>query len=231
MADKREDELALGEKINVFMNKYRKAILIGFIGIVIALSSLIVTTIVRDRMQSSALTRLDALMQTYNDVLTFMRSDTITVMELATNAELFDLLDELTDFGNRNSGFAAGRAFTMKAEIYWEMGNWEEAETAWLQAARSTSRSYLAPISFFNAGVAAEELGKFDTAIAHYSSALTYGDQFPGAARAQFSIGRLEESRNNRDAALAAYRNLVNTWPEDPVWPDLAQSRIIVLTE
>ena len=150
---------------------------------------------------------------------------------LGRQIELIVLLEELADFGSRNSGFAAARAHTIRADIFWDQENWSEAEQAWLDAARSSPKSYLAPISFYNAAVAAEEQGNTDSAISHYRSALTFGELFPAAARAQFSIGRLEESRNNREAAISAYRNLLNTWPDDPVWPNLAQSRLIILSE
>jgi hypothetical protein len=53
---------------------------------------------------------------------------------------------------------------------------------------------------------------------------------FPAAAHAQFAIGRLEESRGNTDAALGAYRKLIENWPEESDWVNLAHSRVISLT-
>jgi tetratricopeptide (TPR) repeat protein len=79
--------------------------------------------------------------------------------------------------------------------------------------------------------VAAEEQGDIETAIAHYKNALEHSKVFPSAVRAQFSIGRLEESMNRKDAALEAYRSVVNNWPNDPLWPNLAQSRILALSD
>jgi tetratricopeptide (TPR) repeat protein len=86
-------------------------------------------------------------------------------------------------------------------------------------------------VSFFNAAVAAEEQDNAEAAIGYYTKVLEYKDVFPEAARAQFTVGRLEESRNNREAALSAYRNVLSIWPGDPVWPNLAQSRVLALSD
>jgi tetratricopeptide (TPR) repeat protein len=109
--------------------------------------------------------------------------------------------------------------------------NWVAAEEKWLKAAEAAPKSYLAPIAVYNAAVAAEEQGNVESAIAFYSRAAGFGDSFPAAARAQFSVGRLEESRNNKDSAVEAYRNLLAKWPNEPVWPNLAQNRLLVLSD
>ena len=227
--DKRESELTFSEKLNAFLHRNRKLIIIGFLAIVVTLSVFIVASIVRERIQTNALTRLDELMQRHEEIQPFIGSDRPDA--LTRQIELFVLLEDLAEFGRRNSGFAAARAYTIRAEISWELENWDDAEQAWIEAARAAGRSYLAPISFYNAAVAAEEQGNTESAIAHYRSALAFGDIFPAAARAQFSVGRIEELRNNREAAIAAYRNILNSWPDDPVWSDLAQTRLIILSE
>jgi tetratricopeptide (TPR) repeat protein len=109
--------------------------------------------------------------------------------------------------------------------------NWISAEIKWVKAAEAAARSYLAPIAIYNAAVAAEEQGNIETAIAHYSRAAGFGDSFASAARAQFSVGRLEESRSNKDSAITAYKILLARWPNDPVWPNLAQNRLLILSD
>jgi tetratricopeptide (TPR) repeat protein len=140
-------------------------------------------------------------------------------------------LAEITEFENHNSGLAAARAYSISANIYTDQKNWRLAEEKWLKAAEAAPKSYLAPIAIYNAAVAAEEQENIETAIAYYSRAAGYGDSFPASARAQFSVGRLEESRSNRDSAIAAYRNLLAKWPNEPVWPNLAQNRLLVLSD
>jgi tetratricopeptide (TPR) repeat protein len=140
-------------------------------------------------------------------------------------------LEELGGFAKKNSGLAAAKAYSLSATIYDSQKKWELAEKAWAGAAAAAKKSYLAPAALYNAAVAAEEQGNDESAIGYYKKALEFGNSFIGAARAQFSVGRLEESKNNRDAALEAYRNLVSKWPSDPIWANLAHSRIIKLSE
>jgi hypothetical protein len=40
----------------------------------------------------------------------------------------------------------------------------------------------------------------------------------------------LKESGGDKDAAIASYKELLEKWPADQAWGDLAQSRIIFLT-
>jgi TolA-binding protein len=68
-----------------------------------------------------------------------------------------------------------------------------------------------------------------EEAVSLYAQCLARAESFPQAARAQFSVGRIEESRDNREAALEAYRTVVSKWPGDGLWVDLAQNRIAVL--
>ena len=227
--DKRESELTFGEKLNDFMQKNRKILIIGFSAIVLVLAVYAIGSLVRDKIQANAFTRLDELVQRYDELSVYIGSDDPASID--RHIELFVLLEDLASFGSRSSGFPAARAYALRAEILWDMENFADAEQSWLTAAGFAGRSYFAPISFYNAAVAAEEQGNIETAISHYRSAITYGDIFPGAARAQFSIARLLESQNNMIAAVEAYRVLLNNWPDDPVWTDLAQSRVIILSE
>ena len=227
--DKRESELTVGEKLNDFMQKNRKIIIIGFSAIVLVLAVYAIGSLVRDKIQANTFTRLDELVQRYDELNVYIGSD--DPESITRQIEIIVLLEDLAAFGSRSSGFPAARAYALRAEILWEMQNLADAEQSWLSAARFAGQSYFAPISFFNAAVAAEEQGNIETAISHYRSALAFGDLFPGAARAQFSIARLLESQDNKVAAVEAYRVLLNNWPDDPVWPDLAQSRVIILSE
>jgi tetratricopeptide (TPR) repeat protein len=91
-----------------------------------------------------------------------------------------------------------------------------------------SAKTYLEPVAFYNGAVAAEEQGNTAQAIELYTKAASAAD-FPAASRAQFAIGRLQEA-NGKDAALEAYKSLLSKWPNDQVWANLAQSRIIALS-
>ena len=225
---KKNEELTINERLSEIIQKNRKVLVIGFAVIVASLAAFIIANTVRGNIQAKALSQVDAFERRYNELKSFIGSDEPEAV--LKQVELIVLSEELTNFANKTSGFAAARAHVISANIYADQKRWNEAEEAWEKAANAAIRTYLAPVSFFNAAVAAEEQGNVEAAIGHYSRTLDYGDLFPSAAKAQFSVGRLEESRNNGEAALEAYRNLLNRWPNDPIWPNLAQSRIIVLS-
>ena len=209
---------------------HRKKIFIGLIVIIMAFVIAIVIITVRDNLHESGLVRVDELERRYADLYSYDEYGLSDADRIFRMAELNILLNEVVDFQRNAFGFASARAYVLAGDIHWETGDYEQAENAWLGAARAARNSYLEPVSYFNAAIAAEEQGNIDNAIAHYERVLAAGDNFPAAARAQFAIGRLEESRGNTVAALLAYENLLFRWFNDPVWASLAQSRIVALS-
>jgi len=224
-----EKDKTINAMLNEFMQKHRRKIFLGFLIVIVFLAAFIVTLTVRDKIQSSAIIEVDKFNTRYEELKPFIGREDFAAS--SSQIEVVVLLADLTAFGKKSFGFASSRAYNMIADIYWQQKNWEEAETAWLAAAKAAGKSYLAPISFFNAASAAEQSGNNVSAINHYTSALKFADSFPGAVRAQFAVGRLEEAQGNNEAALQSYRSLVSKWPDDPVWTNLAQSRIMVLSD
>jgi tetratricopeptide (TPR) repeat protein len=228
-----KDELTLSDKIKErigdLIQKNRVQFLTALAAIVLVIIAFVVISVVREKTQSNALSKVDAFNRRYESIKESLSGE--EDLDSSRQMELGILSLELTEFENKNSGLAAARAYIINANISMDQKNWETAEEKWLKAAEAAPKSYLAPIAVYNAAVAAEEQGRIEQAIAYYSRAAGYGDSFPSAARAQFSVGRLEESRNNRDSAIEAYRNLLAKWPNEPVWPNLAQNRLLVLTD
>ena len=145
------------------------------------------------------------------------------------DAEVDVLLRDLNKFTVNKSGFIGGRAWSIIGQIYSAKKMWKEAEDAWFKAAAVASETYLAPIAFFNAAVAAEEQGNLEKAIKLLENSVSHTFAFPAAPRAQFSIGRLNEKLGKFSAALEAYRQVVIKWPYITGWANLAQSRIIAI--
>ena len=228
---KKEEVVTIGEQVTDFIQKNRKTLFIALIAIVVALAVFITVVTVRENLQKRAISQVEEFGRNYEAVRIENYGDTDDPYLVSRMSEIAVLLVNIEGFAARNSGFAAARAYNLAANIHWDQGNRDEAERAWLDAAKAAGKTYLAPVSYYNAAVVAEERGDIETAIAHYKSALEHGKVFPSAVRAQFSIGRLEESRNRKDAAIEAYRNVLNNWPNDPLWPNLAQSRILALSE
>ena len=227
--DSRADEVTITEKLNDFIQKNRRKLIIGLISVMVLLVVFIIATTVYEKVQVNALLKVDEFNERYIALQEYVTGDSPEAV--IKQVEIILLQQELSAFAAKSSGFAAARAYVLSAGIYWEQKDWSQAEEAWIASAKAAPKTYLAPLSLYNAAVAAEEQGNIQSAIDLYNRALAHEGDFASAARAQFSIGRLEESQNNRAAAIEAYRNLVNKWPNDPVWSNLAQSRIIVLAE
>jgi len=227
--DDRSDNLSTAEKINMFFQKNRKMLLFAFIGAIVVFAGFIIGITVRDSMSGRALTRADEFNRRWNELRLNAVTDEAETME--EQAELAVFLTELDGFARKTFGFAAARSYSLLGDIFAEQKNWADSEGAYLKAAKAAGKSYLAPVSFFNAAVAAEEQENIESAIEHYKRSLDFENSFPAAARAQFSIGRLEESRNNRIAALAAYATVTAKWPDEQLWANMAHSRIIALSD
>jgi len=224
-----KDELSFSERIGEAIQKNRMQLLVVLAAIVLVIAAFVVISVVKEKSQSNALSKVDALNRRYEKIKTNLSSG--EPLDISQQLELGVLLIDLTEFEKNNSGFAAARAYSMSGSINMDQKNWILAEEKWLKAADAAPKSYLAPIAVYNAAVAAEEQDNIESAIAYYSRAAGFGDSFPASARAQFSIGRLEESRNNRDSAIEAYRSLLAKWPNEPVWSNLAQNRLLILSD
>jgi len=211
-----------GEKINEFIQKNRKPIFITAASLLVILFAAIAALSLMDMFRNRAIAALEELNDSYE---TLAPSFTDEYYEDDVNS----LLDELTDFANKHSGYPGGRAWLLAGGIHAAKKDWALAETAYVSAARAAGKSYLTPVAWFNAAAAAEEQGKTAEAIGYYSSSLTTAAVFSAAPRAQFSVGRLHETLNEDEKAIEAYRAVISGWPYDSVWAKLARSRIIAL--
>jgi tetratricopeptide (TPR) repeat protein len=222
--EKKEKEIVSFTDVLVeFIRKNRKALIITIIACAVILVGVAAGFGIRDNIVSRNISQVEALGERYEE----LRFD---INESEREADVQALLDDLNALASKAGGFAGARSYSLIAAIHADRKNWAEAEEAWVLSAQKGAKGYLGPVSWFNAAVAAEEAGNVEGAIAHYNAAIAFADSFPGASRAQFAIGRLEEGRGDREAALEAYRTLIEKWPFDTVWISLANSRIIALT-
>ena len=218
----------LSDGINEFVQKHRKPIFVSIGAVLLSLIVFIVMLSVMDLVRGKAVGAVEEFSSRYESLLP-------TITEEYSEVDVEKLLAELEAFAQKKSGkiagiatgYAAGKAWSLVANIHGQRKNWPAAEAAWALAAKTAKKTYLAPIASFNAGAAAEEQGKTQEAIDYYTASLAA--DFPGASRAQFAVGRLQESLGNTEAAIEAYRAVISGWSYDQVWPSLAHSRIIAL--
>lgn len=212
------------DKINSFVQNHRKAIF-TVIGIIIVLFvGLIAYLSITDSLNKKAIAELDELNGKYDDL-------TLEIEEDYNTPEVESLLAELKTFAEKTGGFSGSKAWAIIGQIYSSRKDWTNAQEAWLSAAKKGNKTYLAPIALFNAAAAAEEQGNLEQAIELLEQCVAHKFEFPAAARAQFSIGRLNETLGNKTAAVDAYRVVLSKWSEIPVWQNLARSRIAVIEE
>jgi tetratricopeptide (TPR) repeat protein len=212
----------LGDGINEFVQRHRKPIFAAAGVIFLSLIAFIVVLSVMDTVRARAVSAVEDFSSRYEILLP-------SITEEYSAVDVEELLAEIETFARGNSGYAAGKAWSIIADIHGQRKDWPAVETAWASAAKAANKTYLAPLAFFNAGAAAEEQGKTDEAIDYYTSCLAAMADFPGAPRAQFAIGRLQESLGNTEAATEAYRAVISGWSYDQIWSSLARSRIIAL--
>jgi tetratricopeptide (TPR) repeat protein len=219
----------IGEALNDFIQKNRKGLFFSLAAIVVILIGFAVFVTVKDNLQARALSRAEEFKRRYETLRIYIDSEDPAA--LAKQEEISALEAELTAFEGSNSGYALVMAYAIRAGIAGDRKNWAEAETAWVNAAAAAGKSYFKPIALCNAAASAENQSNNDRAIELYNQALESGDSFPEAPRAQFAVGRILEIQGNKDGALEAYRALTGKWPNDSLWANLAQSRILALTK
>lgn len=139
-------------------------------------------------------------------------------------------LIDITEFAGSHSGYPAAEAWSIAAHLKAKQGKWAEAEENYLKSATAGKKTHLAPLSYFNAAVCAEEQDKTDEALLHYGEAVLYPD-FPQGAHAQFAIGRIYETAQKKDEALEAYQAVIDKWPDAETWTALAHRQLIALGE
>ena len=219
---KEESSISIGEKITNFIQKNRKGIFITT-GIIIFLFAGFITFIgLQDVFRKKAIIEVEELDSRFSDVQFYLQDDNYRV-------EINTLLSDAAEFAKKTSGYAGSKAWTIAAQIYSGREEWKQAEDAWISASKKGAKTYLGPISLFNAAVAAEEQGKYELAIEYLESCVAHQFEFPAAPRAQFSIGRLYEQLNNNAAAVEAYRAILINWQDIPIWQHLARSRITAI--
>jgi len=212
------------DKINDFVKNHRKAIFIVIGAIIVLFVGLIAYLSISDAINKKAITTLDELNGKFDDL-------SLNSEEDYNKPEVDPLLAEIKTFAEKTNGFAGSKAWAVVGQIYSGRKDWVNAQEAWLSSVKKGNKTYLAPIALFNAAAAAEEQGNLEQAIELLEQCVAHKFEFPAAARAQFSIGRLHETLGNNTAAMDAYRVVLSKWPQMPVWHNLARSRIAVLED
>jgi tetratricopeptide (TPR) repeat protein len=216
------EKSVITDKMTGFIQKNRKLIFTFMTVIVVLLAGCVVFFTVNDNIRKKSILKAEELEERFNDLIDKIDDE-------SSASDLQNFLDELKFFARGKSGYAPAKAWSLAAKIYSEKKEWERAEEAWVAAAKAGARTYLGPISLFNAAACAEEQNKKERAVELYKECAASPVSFPQAPRAQMSVGRLYEELGNTQAAIEAYRQILIKWSYITVWTNLAHSRIIAL--
>ncbi|MFW6274567.1 MAG: tetratricopeptide repeat protein [Spirochaetota bacterium] len=152
----------------------------------------------------------------------------------AEDEEKDELAEEISAAGEETmadfSGmYAAARARLILGRLAYAQSEYSTAIDHFTELIDSQPKSYLAPVALMHIAVAQEKAGEYEKAIDTYQRVREkYSDTFPEVAHALFSIGRLYETIEDREAALQAYNEVVDDFSSSN-WTNLARDRIIYL--
>lgn len=224
---------SLQNKINDFFQRNRKGMLVIFCILIFLLAGGVTFTSLKEVSNKKNIGEVEELSRRYDALRYVILPDADTAADNSakgfTASDVEKLLADLETFAKSKSGLAGGRAWFIKAQIHADKKEWSMAENAWRLSSKAAEKTYLGPISYFNAAIAAEEQGKTGDAIELFEKSIALPVEFLQAPRAQFSIGRLNETLGNKNAAIEAYRAVTIKWPNITTWVNLSRSRIIAL--
>ena len=206
-------------KVNKFLEKNRKVIIVVFIGVIACLIGFIVGVSLSSSQKEKNLSRIDEISFTLTD-----ESNVLEEGEL--NARRIDALDNLQPLVNKG-GIVGARANLLCAELAYQQKNYEDALNYWKNAVAKSPKSYIAPIAYYQIGVCYEQLGKLEDAAQNYKTA-SESKEFALVPHAKFSYGRVLETMGKTDDAIEVYTDLNDKYPSDD-WAKLAKTRIIAL--
>lgn len=207
------------EKLADFFQSYRKvlcAVLVVFVVFVLAFG---IGALVSSRAAEKNIAVIDSI----EYVLT-NGSANLNAEELETRRTT--ALADLAKF-NTKGGITGVRANMLSAEIKFIQKDYAAAADFWTKAAGKKKNAYTAPLCWFNAASAYEELNDLDKAENFYKMAADFAD-FDQVAHAKFSLGRVREAKGDKTGAVEVYSDLCAKTPDDS-WAELAKSRLLAL--
>lgn len=218
MSDKNET-VTLETTLSNMLVKSRKLVT----GIVIAAVVVIIGVIIGITIHSKA---VESGIEQVDTIYYVLTKDSSDLDEAGVKARFDEASSKLEPL-SKKGGIVGLRASMLLAEICFERGEFEKAMGLWDSAAKVKKNAYTTYYSFYNAAVCAENLNDADKAVSYMSKACE-SDDFVLIDKALFSLGRLNEAKNDFEAAKAAYEKVGDLHPSSS-WANLSKSRLIAL--
>ena len=215
----KKEKVNTSEKIDSFVTKNRKTILVAGLVVLLAAIAVCITVAVADNIKIKNISAIDSIEYA-------LTKDSADLDDNAVASRLDEALSSVTPYLGK-SGVAGVRANMLAADVYFQKKDYANSRTCWLAAAEKGKKLYTAAICYYNAAVCSEEVNDLESAASYYETA-SQGEEFLLVTHCLFNIGRVKEAMNNAEGASEAYQKLVEKYPSDQ-WTNLAQSRIIAL--
>ncbi len=219
----KEEKKTVSSRLNAWLTKYR-IVLLSIIGILIVASVVFaVVYMIDQKNKKTGFNALDDLEYQYVNLKNEASPDNETDEQKEKAQEILIQVKNLAD---KNSGNPVGsRSYMFEAEIEFSKGDYASAKDSWLKAVASNEKAYTSPLCWYNAAVCCENLGDLDGAVELLLKALERKD-FSLKVRALYTLGRIEEQRQNYAKASEYYSKLYEDY-SDTTLGKVAKSRLI----
>lgn len=219
----KSDKITLKGKLSLVIQKYSFILLGSVIAIVLIVSGLLIYNSLQMKNLEKNTQQIESIQEDFENLKNLTDDEKLS----SATKEIEEKLNILIDDGKKN--YVLQRALFIRATIFFQNEDWDKSIEDFKLLAELFNSSYLAPISIINAAIAFEESGKIDEAIEEYNIVVSnYSSVSPEISNVYFSIGRLYEQKSDKKAALKAYNDLLDNFPNSN-WTNLARSRIIYL--
>lgn len=217
--EKKKENNSAEKKLDGFMTRHRKPILITALVLVIVAVGICIYVGIVDSQRKAGIAGVDKIEFKYTNGFEALTDEEI----VARQNEALEGLKEFTG----KKGVVGVRANLLAAEISFAKKDYVNAKDYWIAASDADPKAYTSPEALYNAGVCFEESGDVQTALTYYQKAFDH-PEFLMKPRALMEIGRVKESSGDYAGASEAYQKMVDDYSSDE-WTNLAQSRLLQL--
>jgi TolA-binding protein len=204
------------------VDRFRVALWVILIAAAVLLVGYFIYNEVNRKLVSEATTLAEGAESAYSS----WQSEADPTKKSGLEKDLKAQLDKLISRYSRQYG--AQRGLFIRAEIGFQAKAWEAALNDYESLATQFPKSYLAPVSLFDAAICSEEKGDRDNAQRLFIKAYESYPESTVAPRAIFNAARLDEEKGAWAEAQKRYE-LIDSQYNQSEWNKLAKNRVIQL--
>jgi TolA-binding protein len=216
----------LRRRINGFLQRTITKFRVLLLVIVIAGAAFIVGYFVYDGVNKKVAATSTLAAEGAQTLFDKWQAETDAAKKAVLEKDLGEKLNSLISRYPRQYG--GQRGLFLRAQVGYEKKDWDAAVKDYTAVAARFAKSYLAPVSLFDAGVSLEAKGDKDQAQKLYVKAYTDYKDSTVAPRALFDAARLDEAKGAWTDAQKKYEQLDSQYAQS-WWTKLARNRVVDL--